>query len=82
MNKRVDALLDFLNTLRNEDSGLVYSADNRIDMYNSRNVANDRMTNIYFKDGIMVDACYGNMYIEIFGLTADEYAYVYEKVGM
>lgn len=41
--------------------------------FNCRNIAGDSMTNVYDEDGIQVDFCYYYDYLEIFGLTFDEY---------
>ena len=41
--------------------------------FNSRNIAGDKMTTVYLNDGIMVDYCYHWGYLEIFGLTEEEY---------
>lgn len=42
-------------------------------IFNCRNIVGDSMTNIYDDDGIEVDFCYHYDYLEIFGLTFDEY---------
>lgn len=41
--------------------------------FNTRNIAGDVMSNVYDCDGIMVDFCYNYDYLEIFGLTEEEY---------
>jgi hypothetical protein len=42
-------------------------------IFDSRNIVGDPMTNIYNKDGLRIDICYGYAYFEVFGLTEDEY---------
>jgi hypothetical protein len=44
-----------------------------IQTFNTRNIVGDRMNTIYDSDGIQVDICYGWDYLEIFGLTDEEY---------
>lgn len=44
-----------------------------IQTFNSRNVVGDPMVTIYNQDGIVVDCCYFWGYLEIFGLTEEEY---------
>ena len=46
--------------------------------FNTRNVVGDEMVTIYDDDGIIVDMCYDYGYIEIFGLTEEEYAGLYD----
>lgn len=41
--------------------------------FDCRNWVGDLMDNIYNEDGIQVDICYGYEYLEIFGLTHDEW---------
>lgn len=41
--------------------------------FNTRNITGDTMTTIYTEDGITVDACYEWDYIEVFGLTEEEF---------
>ena len=47
-----------------------------IQMFDTRNWVGDSMCNIYNEDGIVVDYCYGYEYIEIFGLTNEQFEYV------
>ena len=42
-------------------------------IYDSRNTAGDEMENVYCEDGVSVDFCYFWDYIEIFGLTEEEF---------
>lgn len=37
-------------------------------LFFSRNMVGDRMVNIYCKNGISIDICYGWAYFEVFGL--------------
>lgn len=41
--------------------------------FDCRNTVGDYMNTIYDSDGIQVDICYGWSYLEIFGLTDEEY---------
>jgi hypothetical protein len=47
-------------------------------LYNTRNTANDDMTTIYAKDGLMIDICYDCLYFEVFGLTNLEFLILHE----
>ena len=62
MNK-IDKLKKFLNEEFKE----------KILAYNSRNLVGDRIYTIYDEDGITVDMCYEWNYIEIFGLTQQQF---------
>lgn len=42
--------------------------------FDCRNIVGDPMSNIYDEDGITVDFCYHYDYLEIFGLSDEEYA--------
>ena len=44
-----------------------------IQMFDTRNICGDTMVNIYEEDGICVDYCFFWGYIEIFGLTEEEF---------
>ena len=44
-----------------------------IQMFDNRNWVGDFMFNIYNDDGIVVDYCHGYEYIEVFGLTDEEF---------
>lgn len=41
--------------------------------FDNRNIAGDPMATVYEEDGITVDECYYYGYLEIFGLTDEEY---------
>ena len=41
--------------------------------FNTRNMVGDTMGTVYQEDGITVDYCYYYDYIEIFGLTNEEF---------
>lgn len=45
----------------------------RIQAFTTKNIVGDYMETIYNKDGIQVDYAPGYGYIEIFGLTNEEY---------
>lgn len=72
MNKKVEELIRFLETRFRVG---------KIQMFDTRNIVGDLMQNIYYKDGIVVDYCSGWHYIEIFGLTYEEFEYVNEKIN-
>ena len=42
-------------------------------MFNSRNLVGDVVTTVYCEDGVTVDYCEAWDYLEIFGLTDEEY---------
>ncbi len=47
--------------------------------FNTRNLVGDPMDTIYEEDGIVVDICYDYDYIEIFGLTDEEFENLIEN---
>ena len=47
--------------------------DARCGIYNMRNLVRDNMVTIYKEDGLQVDICYDWAYIEVFGLTEEEF---------
>lgn len=53
-----------------------------IQMFDTRNWVGDSMYNIYNADGIVVDYCYGYEYIEIFGLTNEQFEYVENVINL
>ena len=67
MTERVQHLVEFFKENRQYVPGC--------GIFDSRNTAGDPMTTIYDEpaDGVVVDACYKYDYIEIFGLTDDEF---------
>ena len=46
-------------------------------VFNTRNIIGDRMKNVYNKNGISIDECSDCEYIEIFGITKEEYSSLY-----
>ena len=42
----------------------------RCGLFFCRNTLNDKMTNIYDKNGIQIDICYNWAYFEVFGLDS------------
>lgn len=54
---------------------------NKIQMFDTRNFAGDRMITIYDSNGVVIDYCPDYDYIEIFGLTDDEFAIVVKECG-
>ena len=42
--------------------------------FDCRNIMGDSMSTIYDEDGITVDFCYHYEYLEIFGLSDEEYS--------
>lgn len=63
MTERVEKVIKFLN----ETYGRVPQC------FNSRNTSGDEMCTIYSEDDIIVDYCGVWEYIEVFGLTEDEF---------
>lgn len=49
-------------------------------IYNSRNIVGDKMETVYSKDGVTIDACYYWEYIEVFGLTYDDFRSVLASI--
>lgn len=49
--------------------------------FNTRNTAGDNMERVYDEDEIIVDYCYYYSYIEIFGLTDEEFEDLIDKYG-
>jgi hypothetical protein len=47
--------------------------DARYGIFDSRNLAGDSMTCIYYENGLQVDICYGYGYFEVFGLSDEEF---------
>lgn len=42
-------------------------------IFNTRNIVGDHMETVYEKDGVKIDVCNSYSYLEVFGLTCDEY---------
>ena len=53
----------------------------RIQAFTTKNIVGDYMETIYNKDGIQVDYAPGYGYIEIFGLTDEEYEDLIDNTG-
>jgi len=49
--------------------------------FNTRNLVGDTMVTIYENDGIVVDICYYYEYIEIFGLTDEDFENLIDERG-
>ena len=47
--------------------------DAKYGIFDSRNIVGDAMYNVYDKDGLTIDICYGYGYFEVFGLTDKEF---------
>ena len=47
-------------------------------IYDSRNTVGDSMETVYNKDGVTIDECSYYGYVEIFGITKDEYDSLWE----
>lgn len=67
MTERVQHLIDFF---ADKDQWVPQCG-----IYNCRNTVGDEMTTIYSEpaEGVVVDACYPYDYIEVFGLSMDEF---------
>lgn len=63
MTDRVKKLVEFI-----KENNLV-----GMQTFNTRNVVGDPLFTIYWKDGITLDHCYRYDYLELFGLTDEEY---------
>lgn len=64
---REEQLLDLKDFIQNT------FGEHKIQMFNTRNTANDYMKTIYKDENIIVDYAPFYDYIEVFGLTDDEY---------
>lgn len=53
--------------------------DNGIQAFDTRNIVGDYIINIYNEDGVSIDYAPGYEYIEIFGLTDEEYQELEEQ---
>lgn len=49
--------------------------------FNTKNIVGDSMVTVYNEDGIIVDYCYYYSYIEIFGLTDEEFKNLINNTG-
>lgn len=47
-------------------------------LYDERNTEGHPMHTLYAKNGLMIDVCYMFEYFEVFGLTADDFAELYD----
>lgn len=70
-NEKVDKVIAFLTVEYPEG----------IQMFDCANWCGDPTETIYEEDGVTIDACYYYGYVEIFGLTDEEFDYVKEKCG-
>lgn len=62
MTERLQKAIDFMkNTYGTE-----------IQVFFTRNIVGDSMTNVYSEDGIDIDYCSNWWYLEVFGLTDEE----------
>jgi len=68
-----------MNRLDNLKKMLVEKELEGKQVFNTRNILGDPMTNVYNEDEIQVDVCYRYDYVEIFGLTDDEWKEITEK---
>lgn len=72
MTERLEKLLFFLNQYFTGDSRVEWYGERGPQVFFIPNVVGDSMTSLYCADGIQVNECDGNMYIDILGLTDDE----------
>ncbi len=42
-------------------------------IFNSRNIVGDEMFTVYNQDGLVIDICYRYGYLEVFGLSDEEF---------
>lgn len=73
-----DMTIDKFNKVKNF---LKHRFPKGIQMFDVRNWVGDPMKTIYYEDGITVDYCEYYDYIEVFGLTTDEFSLLKRKVG-
>ena len=52
-----------------------------IQAFNTRNIVGDSLYTVYEEDGITVEYCYYYEYIEIFGLTDEEFEDLVDESG-
>lgn len=50
----------------------------RYGIFNTRNIAGDKMVNLFNSHGLVIDICYGWSYFEVFGLTNKEFDKLYD----
>lgn len=62
-----------MNKIERLKNWLVENGYKGMKTFNTRNIVGDEMETIYSEDGIFVDICYYWNYLEIFGLTKEEY---------
>ena len=65
MTERVKKAVDWVI----ENDAPVYGG-----VFYTRNIACDPMETVYCEDGITIDACYYYGYIEVFGMTDEEFS--------
>lgn len=66
-----DRVKDILDFFKNNPKELPYFG-----VYDSRNTAGDPLDTIYNKNGVTIDFCYPYGYVEILGLTPEEFVTV------
>lgn len=62
-----------MNKVERLKNWLIENGYKGMQTFNTRNIVGDEMETIYSEDGIVVDICYHWYYLEIFGLTKEEY---------
>lgn len=67
MTERVQKAIDWVKT--HEDDAPTYGG-----VFDTKGIIGDRMYSVYAQDNIMIDVCYDYGYIEVFGMTDDEFA--------
>ena len=79
MTKRAKRIRKFIKAaLKNKKIGW---GKKRIEMFTTRNITGDTMETIYDDGEIQIDYAPGYNYIEIFGLTEEEYKYVRNEIA-
>lgn len=51
--------------------------DARFGIFNTRNIAGDKMDSLFNSNELVIDICYGWGYFEVFGLTNEEFVELY-----
>ena len=68
MKTREEEIANLKNIIK-----LFYNPDFKGGLFNTRNVVNDKMINLYKSKDVQLDICYDYDYFEVFGLTPDEF---------
>lgn len=73
MTERVQRAIDWVKA--HEDDAPTWGG-----VFDTKGIAGDRMYSVYARDNINIDACYDWGYIEVFGMTDEEFAEFRDEV--